>query len=317
MTIKTQYLAELARKTAAGMSEGTSADGGYLIQADVVKDVIDKIFQPAGRLFEATRYIVGPNANRITIPVSADPLQSAPSTGTRAYWQSEAQLINVIGGGAPAMSKASFLSPTLTLASIVTLVPVTEELCEDVVNLDELMSTRLANATHRLVARDMLFGSNAIGGVADSGTGHQASISTAVAGTPTDNQLTAMFGLLHPSAIAGAKWYVSQAVYALLYALRASYTTIDFTLGNLTILGLPVVVDPYMTSAPQHICLGNFGGYALAYKDPMLAKSMTLYFLTNQNSFRLVWRCAGSPQTVTSVCEDGVTRGWFVFPSAS
>ena len=313
----TKHLVELVRKAAAGMSEGVSADGGYLIQADVVKDVIDRIFQPTSRLYEASRYLVGPSANRIKIPVSADPLQSAPSTGTRAYWQSEAQLINSIGGGAPAMSKAAFNSPTLTLASIVTLVPVTEELCEDVVNLDDLMATRMANATSRLVARDMMFGSNAIGGVADSGTGHQASVSTAVSATPTDAQLKTMFGLLHPSAIGGAKWYVSQAVYALLYATHGTYTTVDVTLGNLTILGLPVVVDPYMTSAPQHICLGNFSGYALAYKDPMLAKSMTLFFLTNQSAFRLVWRVAGAPQTVASICEDGVTRGYFVYPSGS
>jgi len=309
------FLRELARKAVAGMSEGTNADGGYLISNDMAKGVIDNIFKRSPRLNHVSRYLVGPGSNSIKIPAVVDPLQSSPSTGTRAFWQSEAQAIAAVGGAAPAASKAVFSSPTLTLSNIVTLVPITNELVEDVNNIDEIITDRLACATSRLLARDMMFGRNAIKGVADSGLGHAASLSTTVSATPSDAQLKVMFGLLHPTAICGATWYVSQAVYTALFG--AAYTSMDKTYGNLTILGLPVEIDPYMTSAPAHICLGNFAGYAMAYKDPTLAKSLTLYFNTNQSAFRLVWRVAGDAQTANTVCEDTVTRGYFVYPSGS
>ena len=310
-------LKNLCLKSAAGMSEGVSADGGYLVTTDIAKEIVDKIFMPSSRLAAASRYMVGPNCNAIKIPAVVDPLMSAPSTGTRAFWQTEAQLINAIGGAAPAMSKAVFASPTLTLASIVTLVPVTMELVEDTANIDDIIIDRLAIATHRLMANDMMFGTNAIAGVADSGTGHNASISTAVSATPTDPQLKTMYGLLHPTAIPGAVWYVSQAVYAALFAVHATYTTIDITFGKMTILGLPVEIDPYMGAAPQHICLGNFQGYALAFKDPQFAKSLTLFFSTNQAAFRMVMRVAGNAQTHTVTTTDGTTRGYFCYPSGS
>lgn len=312
---KTDYLRDLVRKSVAGMSEGVNADGGYLISNDIATTAVDKIFQLSPRMYATSRYLVGPGSNSITIPAVVDPLQSSPSTGTRAYWQSEAQAIAAIGGSAPTMSKAAFSSPTLTLGNVVALVPITNELAEDVSNIDSIITDRLGIAISRLISRDMMFGTNVVKGVADSGIGHRASLSTAVSATPSDAQLKNMFNLLHPTAIRGAKWYVSQAVYSALYG--AAYTSVDKTFGNLTILGLPVEVDPYMTSAPAHICLGNFSGYALAYKDPNLAKSITLYFSTNQSAFRLVWRVAGDAQTANTVCEDGVTRGYFIYPSGS
>jgi HK97 family phage major capsid protein len=124
-----------------------------------------------------------------------------------------------------------------------------------------------------------------------------------------------MYGLLHPAMLQGARWYVNQATYATLFT--SGYTAIDKTFGQLTILGLPVEVHPFM-SAPadnKHIMLGNFKGFAFGYKSPSVVNSLHIKYLTNEQVFRVLLRIGGNVVVSTSACEDGVSRGAFVIPA--
>ena len=299
------FLREIAAK-ADGMSEGTNADGGYLVGSDIVKGVIDRIFLPQYYTAQASRYLITQGKGSIKVPLDLNPLQSAPSTGVRAYWQAEAALINT--------NKAVLGSLTLTPGNLVVMVPATNELVEDTVNFEEMFMTWAGKALQRKLASEMIVGTGAVGGVGTGGSTHGATLTTALAATPSDAELRAAFNLLHPAAILGASWYVSQAVYMALYG-TSGYTTVDKTLGKLTIMGLPVEVCPYFGAAKNHIMLGNFSGYGIGYKEPNFAKSLTVYYSTNQQAFRLVLRIAGGPQVANSVCDDGTTRAYFVIPS--
>jgi len=302
------FLKNLAFK-ADGMSEGVDADGGYLVSTDVAKELITKVFQHPFYTAQAGRFLVGPNAKGIKIPALADPLQGDPSANaTRAYWQSEAAAIS---GSVPRLA-----SPTLTLGNLIVLVAVTNEMVEDIVNLDDIFMTVASQAIQRKLAYDMVAGTGVVKGVGYGGISTRATLTVAVSSTPTDAQLKAMYLLLHPSAIPGAVWYLSQTTYANLFA-STGYTSIDKTLGKLSIMGIPAEVNPYLTTSPSHILLGNFSGYALAYKNPSMVKGMHIYYATDQQAFRIVARFAGDAQVANSVCQDGVTRGFFVVPAVS
>lgn len=302
------FLKNLAFK-ADGMSEGVDADGGYLVSTDVAKTLVDKLFQFPFYTTQAGRFLVGPNAKGIKIPVLADPLQSDPSANaTRAFWQNEAAVIDE--------SVPKLASPTLTLGNLIVMVAVTNEMVDDIVNLDDIFMTVASQAIQRKLASNMIAGTGVVKGVGYGGISTRATMTLAVSATPTDAQLQAMYLLLHPSAIPGAAWYLSQTTYANLFAV-SGYTSIDKTFGKLSIMGIPAEVNPYLTTAPSHILLGNFSGYALAYKNPSLAKSMHIYYATNQQAFRIVCRFAGDAQVASSPCQDGVTRGYFVVPAGS
>lgn len=300
------FLRDLAGK-ADGMSEGVNSAGGYLVGVDIAKQIADYTFQPQFYTSLPSRYEIVPGKGKINVPIDIDPLQSDPTTGARAYWQSEAAQITT--------NKAQLSVLTLAPANLVVMVPVTNEMAEDVGNLEEMFIAWGGKACQRKVASEMVVGTGAIAGAGYGGTGSGATLSTALSATPTDVQLQTAFGLLHPSLVQGAVWYVSQAVYAALWAAGLTYASLDRTFGRLTCMGLPVEINPYLSAAKNHVMLGNWRGYALGFKEPRLAVSQVVYYLTDQQAFRLVLRLAGGPQTANSVCQDGVTRGCFVVPS--
>lgn len=308
MNVDKKIFKNLALETfgakAAGMSEGVTADGGYAVGTDVVKDIIDNIFLDPDYIGLVNRYEIATGKNKIQVPYSNDALLTEPTNGTRAYWTDEAATMTP--------STTLMDAATLTLNKITTLVHITDELLYDVDMADTKIKEYSTKAIQRLIGRDILFGTNAIKGVFNDTVGTQT---TTLDATPTAAQLNTAYNLLNPALINGAKWYVNQYVYTALF--NSGYANVDKTMGKLTVLGLPVVVNPYLdiASSGKHILLGNFKAYALAYKTPSYDKGITLNFLSNQTAFRLVYRMAGDVVTAITACEDGEDRGAFIIPT--
>ena len=288
------------------MNESVLSDGGYLVGSQVVNDIIDNVFIDQDYIAEASRYEVSSGKNNIKIPFTGDFLQPSPTSGTRAYWTSEAANLTA---SIPLVN-----AQTLNLDKITCLVNITDELLYDVSMADVKIKEYATKAAKRLIAYDTLFGVGAIQGVFNTQTATQQ---TALDSTPTADQLNVAYNLLNPALIDGAVWYVSQEVFTDLF--NANYNNIDKTLGKLTILGLPVKVCPYLGGAlsGKHIFLGNFKAFAYAYKTPTYDKSTTVNFLSNQNQLRLIMRFAGDVQTRNTWGNDGVLRSAFVTPTAS
>lgn len=317
---RNHFLRNLAFKSPAGMSEGVAADGGDAIGIDIAQSVVDALWaDTTGILGKVSRYEVRQGANQIKIPAFAEPLMSAPATGTRAFWQDEAQLVTAVGGSSPSASKFSLSVLSPTLKTIVVLVPVTQELVEDVSNLDDLFTDRATKAGKRLMESEMMFGSSALAGVGYGGSDTNTTLSTTITpAAPTQAQLQAAFNLLHPALVQGAEWYVDKITYSYLFA--SGYNIVDKTFGKLTCLGLPVAISPYMTSASSAktgLMLGNFAAYGMAVKPPKVMKSaqINIGYSSNQLYYRMTLRVAGGAQVNSITCTDGVTRSAFVVPA--
>lgn len=291
-------------KLAAGMNEGTNNLGGYAVGTEAVAEIIDNIFIDPDYTGLVSRYEIETGKNKIQIPYNVDPLQTDSTVGTRAYWTAEAASVTP--------STTTLTAATLTLNKITTLVNITNELLYDVSMADEKIKEYSTKAIKRLIASEMLFGTDAIQGVFKTTTATQKS---ALSPIPTQNELIAAFKKIHPALLDNAKWYVHQDVFAGLFA--SGYNIINKTAGNLTILGLPVVVNPWLKGplSNEHVLLGNFNAYALAYKTPAYDKSITLNFLSNQTAFRMTARFAGDVVTANSYTEDQVLKSAFIIPA--
>lgn len=315
---KAEYLRSLVAKNYEPQGykanvEDVAGSGQELVGADIAKDMVDLIVGDKGLLADVEVYQVTSNKNRIKVPKLTDPLQFGQGTapvGTRSYFLKQANPATA--------SVASLDQVTIELDTLATLVQMSEELVGDVGNIDAKWETMSSNAARKAIMWSAIFGSgsgNPVKGVGFLGDGQAATIHTDIDQVPTESQLKAAYLLLHPSAIEGAKWYVSQAVLASLQ--DSAYECVDRTLGVLTVYGIPVEVCPFMSVAPRHVLLGNFAGYGLAMKVVLKDRSAEaqVAFLSNSEFFRSLLRVGGNAIAENSPLDDGTTRAWFVSPT--
>ena len=286
--------------------------GAELVGSDVAKDIADLILADGTIVGQAESYEVGAGKDAIKVPVANDPLQYAqvgPAVGTRAYFLDQAN--------AATASVPQIAGKALSLKTLITLIQASQELVLDVVNIDDKIDAFSTSAARKAIEWNMIFGSSPspVQGVGYLGDSHEATLTTAFSAVPTESQLETAFNLLHPAAIDGAAWYVSQVVYTALS--KSAYPSVDRTLGKLTAFGLPVVVNPFMAAAPRHILLGNFAAYGIAYKIAKADKSdeVNLAYLSNSEMFRLAMRVGGGAVATNTALDDGVLRAWFVSPT--
>src|SRR5690606_13259481 len=109
-------------------SEGTGADGGFAVPPDFRAEIISKVMAE-DQLISRTDQSVS-TGNSITLPIdTTSPWQT--TGGIQAYWDGEAQQIN--------QSKPALEQVQVKLNKLTALVPVSDELLEDVPALDSYL----------------------------------------------------------------------------------------------------------------------------------------------------------------------------------
>lgn len=294
----------LLEARATGMSEGVPADGGHLVQTDLGTEIMQKIHNSGEMSRRVRRQTVGPTANGIAWPLLDETSRANGSRwgGVRAYWTGE--------GSSMTASKPTFGKFRLDLDKITTLMYVTDEELQDIPGLVSLIQQLVPQEKVFKLEDGIINGSGAgmpLGILNAPATVSVAKETGQVAATVVAENVVKMWTRLWARSQLAAVWFVNQDIFPQLYTMTLNVGTGGVPLwmpaGGLsgnpysTLFGKPVIP---MEQCPTlgtvgDIILGDMGEYIVIEKGGIQnAESIHVQFLTNETTFRWVYRVNGA-----------------------
>jgi len=289
-----------------GANEGTGADGGFALQEDFAGTIIKSAVQHSQLLNRLDRYTCSSPANSMRW-VSADETDISTSVfgGVQMYWAAE--------GATVAASKPQLREMKMDLEKMMGIAYATDEMLQDAAFMTGFFGTAFSLAAERLLISGVIAGDGE--GKPKGFLSSKALITVdAEAGQPAGSFLGAnaikmqsramprnrerLVWLMHPDAEELLPYLSIQSGEAAKFLWNP-----EGGLGNFDtqrVLNKPVLFDDSCSA------LGTKGDINLI--DPfqyiLLTKgtvrqdwSVHVEFLTDQNCFRMVYRCNGAPKT--------------------
>lgn len=288
----------------AGMSEGSPADGGFLVQMDYASEMKKRMFSTGQILPRLTRLPISGNSNSITIPAAADDTESAGVFGgIVAYWLSEA--------GTKTTSSPKFREMVLKLKKLAVVVPTTDELLNDKVTLEAFIRTgsnlALVKEAEKQVIRGV--GAGQPLGVLSSGALVTVAAETGqLADTVEYANIVNMWSRMYADSRTNAIWLINQSIEPQLYTMGITVgvggTPVYQPPGGAsaapygTLFGRPVIPCNHCSKLGDvgDIILADFGEYLWIEKGGVQeATSIHYAFITDETYYRFVMRCDGQP----------------------
>jgi HK97 family phage major capsid protein len=288
-------------------SEGVDADGGFAVPPDFRATIREKL-QGVESLLPRTDQMVT-SGNSVTVPVDETAIwdTSSPQVGIQAYWTAEAaQKIT---------SKPALQQVQVSLFKLAVLVPMTDELLEDVPAMDTYLRTKAPDKIMWMVNDAIIRGAGSTRPAGILSAYNNALITVAAeSGQPVDTirygNILAMWTRLPPGSRARAVWIVAPGVEAQLYTMRfdqASTVPIPVYLppGGAsdapysTLLGRPVIVSQVASGLGDvgDIILADLSQYLTVTKGGGVRTdvSIHLWFDYDITAYRFVFRIGGRP----------------------
>lgn len=280
-------------------SEGTNADGGYAVPPDFRAEIMKLVLSEASLLSRTDQQVT--SSKGITLPTdSSTPWQT--SGGVLGGWVAE--------GADITLSKPALGQLTVNTNKLAALVPVTDELLEDVNSLSRYLTTKVPEKFNSLL-------NTAI--VAGTGTGQpqgllnsaskvtQAAEAGQGAGTIVAKNIVNMWSRLYAPLRQDAVWLINQDCERQLLLLAMPGTAPQVPLymppGGLsaapfaTIMGRPVIPVEACSALGTEgdIILTSLSSYLSVLKSGGLRQdvSIHLYFNSDHTAFRFVMRVGG------------------------
>lgn len=288
-----------------GSNEGSGADGGFALQTDFAGMIMESAVQQSPLLNRLDRYTCSSSANAMRW-VSADETDVSKSVfgGVQMYWASE--------GAAVAASKPQFREMKMDLEKMMGFLYCTDEMLEDAAFMTSLASSSFTLAGDRLLTESVICGD---GAGKPLGLTHSKALITVAkeqsqaAGTFLGANAIKMQARAMPRNRDRLVWLMHPDVEEQLPTLSIqSGEAAKFLwnpeggLGNFDtqrVLNKPVLFEDSCSA------LGTAGDILLVdpYMYILLTKgtvkqdwSIHVEFLTDQNCFRVVYRCNGAPK---------------------
>lgn len=283
-------------------SEGTNADGGFAVPPDF-RDTIMKTVMGETSLLARTDQMVT-SSNRITIPVdNTTPWQT--SGGVLVSWVAE--------GADKPPSKPALAQVNINVNKAAALIPLTDELLEDVPAMTRYLTTKVPEKFTSLFNAAIVNGDGSgkpLGLLQSPAKVTVAAVSGQGAGTIVAKNILAMWGRLYSEYRNDAVWIVNHDAEAQLQQLVMPGTNPSFPAymppGGFsqspysTLLGRPILVvetasalgtegDIILTSLKEYISVIKAGGMKTDV-------SIHLYFNSDITAFRFVMRMGGQPK---------------------
>ncbi len=290
---------------ALGVNEGTGADGGFLIQTDFAGNILESAVQQSPLLNRLDRYTCSSSANAMRwLSVDETDVSKSVFGGVQMYWASEA--------GTVAASKPQFKEKKLDLEKMMGFAYATDEMLTDAAFMSGFFGSAFTLAAARLLVESVISGD---GAGKPLGLLHSKALITVTketsqtAGTFTGANAIKMQAramphnrdrlvwLMHPDAEEQLPYLAIQSGEAAKFLWNP-----EGGLGNFDtqrVLNKPVLFEDSCSA------LGTMGDILLVdpYQYILLAKgtmkqdwSIHVEFLTDQNCFRMVFRCNGAPK---------------------
>lgn len=296
-----------------GSNEGTSADGGYAIQEDFAGQILETAVSTGDILSRVDSYTVGANSNAARwLMVDETDVSASVFGGVQMYWAAE--------GATVGSSKPKFKELKLDLEKMMGFAYATDELLQDAAFMTGFFGTAFTVAANRLLEDAIICGSGegkpkgimSGGGLitVDAEDGQKA-------GTLNAQNILKMWSCALVSGRKDMVWLMHPDLENQLPQLMLGDKLIWMPEGGIsgaqyqTILGRPVLFNDNCQA------IGTKGDVLLAdLKQYMLLKkgtakqdwSMHVEFLTDQQCFRMVLRCNGTPKVTAPVKLKNSTR---------
>jgi len=313
-------------RNAAGLSEGVSSDGGFLVQQDFSTELLQNVFETGKLASRCRRIQISTNANGIMIPgIDETSRASTRMGGIVGYWEAEA--------AEKTASKPKFRNMNLVLKKMIGLCYTSDELLQDATALASIVRNGFASEFGFMLDDAIINGSGAGQplGILNSGCLVVQSKETGQI-TPSimAENVIKMYSRLLPGSEKSACWLINAgcipALYQMSIAVGLGGVPVYVPAGGLanqpysSLFGLPVIV------IEQCATLGTLGdiiladlsnGYILAEKGGLQADmSIHVRFIYDESCFRFVLRVDGQPVRATALTPykggSGATQSHFI-----
>ena len=288
-----------------GANEGVGADGGFAIQTDFASAIMESAVQMSPLLNRLDRYTCSSAANSMRW-ISADETDVSKSVfgGVQMYWAAE--------GAAVGASKPQFKEMKLDLEKMMGFLYCTDEMLQDAAFMSGFASTGFTLAADRLLTEAVIAGDGVgkpLGLIKSKALITVDKEQSQTAGTFVGNNAVKMQARAMPRGRERLVWLMhpdleEQLPYLSIQSGEAAkfLWNPEGGLGNFDtqrVLNKPVLFEDSCSA------LGTKGDIMLV--DPfqyiLLTKgaakqdwSIHVEFLTDQNCFRMVYRCNGAPK---------------------
>jgi HK97 family phage major capsid protein len=290
---------------ASGASEGVPADGGYLLEPTLTPQVMMPIHETGPFVPAASRLPVSSNSNYGWINGVDETSRASGSRwgGIVGYRLNE--------GGTKNASKPKFRRINWELKKYAAVVYGTDELLADTTMFAAVVRQGCREELAFMANDDVLNGLGVGGPQGVLNSGALVSFARVDANKVQHDDIIKMWQRLHPRHRARAKWYINSEVEPQLDALYFAGTTsvlspyISYTPeGVMRMKGKDVVVTEFNPA------LGTLGDILLADMTDYLyfektgieeAASIHVQFLTDETTFRFVYRCDGQTAMASAI----------------
>lgn len=303
-----------------GSQSKVNEDGGYAIQEDFAKDILESAVTTGQILSRVTTYTISSNANSMRF-MTADESDLSDGTvfgGVQMHWAVE-------GGTVPA-SKPQFRETKIDLEKMMGFAYATDELLQDASFMNSYYGRAFTLASERLLEGAIIDGDGngkPLGILNSDATIAVAKEASQAAGTITAENILAMWqrGLYRNRS--SMIWLAHPDCEMQFQKLAVNDSPIWMPEGGLAdapyqrILGRPVIYDDNCAAlgSKGDIMLVDLSRYTLVKKGTAKQDwSMHVEFLTDQMCFRMVLRVNGAPDAskVIKLKNTSLTRSPFV-----
>jgi HK97 family phage major capsid protein len=294
-----------AQKAILGNNEGTSSDGGFLLQPDFSAEIFQIAHDVGVIASRARRIPVGPTSNGLRMNAIDETSRATGSRfgGVRGYWVSEGSTLT---SSAPKLRQIE-----LNLKKLAALMYATDELLQDATALGAVMQQAASEELAFLLDDSLINGTGAGQPLGVLAAPCLISVSKETGQAATSvvyPNIQKMWMRLDARSRANAVWMINQDV-------EPALNSMDFPVGT---GGVPVFLQPGGASALPYatlygrpivptefnatlgtvgdIILGDWSQYILIDKGGVqAASSIHVQFLTDQTAFRWIYRVDGQP----------------------
>lgn len=290
---------------ALGANEGTGADGGFILQTDFAKGIMESAVQSSPLLNRLDRFTCSSAANSMRwVSVDETNVSASVFGGVQMYWTSEAAAVNA--------SKPQFREMKMDLEKMMGVAYCTDEMLQDAAFMSGFFGSAFTLAADRLLTRAVIAGDGngkPLGLINSSALVTVEAEADQAAGSFTGNNAIKMQARTLPRNRDRLVWLMHPDVEEQLPTLAIhSGDAAKFLwnpeggLGNFDtqrVLHKPVLFEDSCSElgAKGDIMLVDPFYYILLSKGTAKQDwSIHVEFLTDQNCFRMVYRCNGGPK---------------------
>ena len=290
-----------------GSQSKVDEDGGYAIQEDFAKNILESAVTTGQILSRVTTYTISSNANSMRY-MTADESDLGNGTvfgGVQMHWAQE--------GGTVPSSKPQFRETKIDLEKMMGFAYATEELLQDAAFMNSYYGRAFTLASERLLEGAIIDGDGAgkpLGILNSDATIAVPKASGQEAGTITTDNILSMWqrGLYRNRS--SMIWLAHPDCELQFQKLTLGETPIWMPEGGLAdapyqrILGRPVIYDDNCAAigSKGDVMLVDLSRYILVKKGTARQDwSMHVEFLTDQMCFRMVLRVNGAPDTTKKI----------------